>query len=304
MNLDWRIAKALNHIAVFEVAVGQGSFTQAAEALGTTQPSVSRHIAALESLLGVKLFTRLHHRVELTDAGTELYDAVKLGLDHIRQAVNRVAAEQNSDTLSIGCTYGFAHLWLMPRFSALQKLIPEQELRMVTSDTRTIFNLSEVDFALRFGTGDWTDGESRKLFGEQLFPVCSPQFAKDHFGGNQNINPSALTTAPLIHEREDAQSWLTWQEWLAHHNVDYTPAENTYYFDNYALTLQAAMEGQGVALAWLNLAEQPLKTGQLVELEGLRVNTDSGYYLAFRPRHALADTIVKWFRTMAKLQEA
>lgn len=303
MNLDWRMIKALNHLAVFEVAVDQGSFTSAAEKLSTTQPSVSRHIAALEALLDVQLFSRLHHRVELTEAGAELYDAVKLGLDHIRQAVSRISVNQTSNAVSIGCTYGFAHLWLMPRFSAMQKLIPNRELRMVTSDTRTIFNLNEVDFALRFGNGNWPDGESVKLFGELLFPVCSPQYAQDNFGGYENISPSYLASSTLIHEKEDEQSWLTWQEWLGHHNVEYTPAKDTYYFDNYAMTLQAAMDGQGVALAWLHLAEPPLAAGQLVELKGMRVSTDSAYHLAFRKGHPLGKTVAHWFKEMASTQE-
>ncbi len=303
MNPDWRIGMALNHLVAFESAVDNGSFTKAAERMGTTQPSVSRHIASLENLLEVPLFTRLHHRVELTDAGRELYDAVKLGLGHIRQAANRITSHNNPDTLSIGCTYGFAHLWLMPRFSALRKLIPEQDLRMITSDTRTIFDLEEVDFALRFGKGNWPDGDSQEIFSEQLFPVCSPEFAQEHFGGLRDVSPSSLVSAPLIHEQVEEYSWLTWQQWLAHHDVSYEPAKDIYYYDSYALTLQAAIEGQGVALAWLHLAEPPIQSGQLVELEGLRVKTDSGYYLAYRPHQPLADTIVNWFKSMALSQE-
>ena len=212
MNMDWRIAMALNHLSAFESAVDMGSFTKAAESLGTTQPSISRHIASLENLLDVQLFNRLHHRVELTDAGQELYEAVKLGLGHIRQAANRISTKRSPDILSIGCTYGFAHLWLMPRFSALQKLLPAYEIRMVTSDTRTIFDLQEVDFALRFGKGDWVDGHSQKLFGEQLFPVCSPQFAESHFGACAGADPSSLALAPLIHEQEEEYSWLSWRQ--------------------------------------------------------------------------------------------
>ena len=150
------------------------------------------------------------------EQAVELFEAVRLGLDHIRQAVNRLAAQQGPATLSVGCTYGFAHLWLMPRFSALQKLIPGRELRMITSDTRTLFNLAEVDFALRFGRGDWVDGESRKLFGERLFPVCSPQFAEAHFGGCRGVDVAAVAGAPLIHEREEQFSWLSWQIGRAH----------------------------------------------------------------------------------------
>lgn len=303
MNLDWRIAKALNHIAVFEVAADSGSFTGASAKLSTTQPSISRHIAALEDVLEVQLFTRLHHRVELTAAGVELYDAVKLGLDHIRQAVNRITAPQAPGALSVGCTYGFAHLWLMPRFSALQKIMPKVELRMITSDTRTIFNLNEVDFALRFGRGDWLDGASSKLFGEQLFPVCSPDFAEMHFGDCHGVTAASLAGAPLIHEREEETSWLSWQQWLAHHGEIFAPHIDTYFFDNYAMTLQAATEGQGVALAWRHLAEQQLKSGQLVELTGLRVSTDCGYYLAYRARHPSAKKVVAWFQNMARLQE-
>ena len=303
MNIDWRIAMALNHLSAFETAVDKGSFTKAAQSLGTTQPSVSRHIASLENLLDVQLFNRLHHRVELTPAGQEFYDAVKLGLGHIRQAANRITTKRTPNTLLIGCTYGFAHLWLMPRFSALQKYMPDYEFRMATADTTSLFVLQDIDFALRFGTGDWSDGYSQKLFGEELFPVCSPQFAQAHFGGCSNVDPSALAHASLIHEREEKYSWLSWQQWLGHHGVAYRPAADTYFYDNYALTLQAAMEGQGIALAWRHLAEPPLKSGQLVELTGLRISTESGYYLAYRHHHPQADRVVDWFKTMAKTQE-
>ncbi|MFV2003100.1 MAG: LysR substrate-binding domain-containing protein, partial [Paracoccaceae bacterium] len=201
-------------------------------------------------------------------------------------------------------TYGFAHLWMMPRFSALQNLIPERELRMVTSDSRTIFDLAEVDFALRFGRGDWRDAQSQKLFGEELFPVCSAAFAQRHFGGCDAVQPGAIARAPLIHERAEKHSWLSWSQWLARHGVEYQPAENAHYFDNYAMTLQAATEGQGVALAWPHFVEAPLRSGQLVELRGLRIRTDAGYYLAYRRGDAMADRIVNWFRKMAGEQQA
>ncbi|MCF6305553.1 MAG: LysR substrate-binding domain-containing protein [Rhodobacteraceae bacterium] len=302
MNLDWRMIKALNHLGVFEMAVDAGSFTGAAKRLGTTQPSVSRHIAALESLLEVQLFDRLKHRVELTDAGLELFEAVKLGLDHVRQAVNRVASRPASNTVSIGCTYGFAHMWLMPRFSAMQKMMPEYELRMVTADSCTVFDLNEVDFALRFGSGNWPELKAVKLFGEQLFPVCAPEFANQHFGSVDNVVPAMLAQMPLIHEREEPQSWLSWPQWLGWHGVDYTPRDDTYYFDNYAMTLQAAMDGEGVALAWQQLAEQPLKSGALTELTGLRVSTESGYHLVHHRNHPLAAKIVPWFQARAAEQ--
>jgi len=303
MNIDWRTTMALNHLSAFETAVDKGSFTKAAHSLGTTQPSVSRHIASLENLLEVRLFNRLHHRVELTPAGRELYEAVKLGLGHIRHAANRISSQHTPNTLLIGCTYGFAHLWLMPRFSALQKFMPGHEFRMATADTTSLFDLQEVDFALRFGVGDWSDGDSQKLFGEELFPVCSPQFAQAHFGGCSNVDASALTSVALIHEREEKYSWLSWRQWLGHHGVEYQPSADTYYYDNYALTLQAAAEGQGFALAWQHLAEPQFKSGQLVELTGLRISTQSGYYLAYRRNHPQADTIVNWFKAMAKSQE-
>jgi DNA-binding transcriptional LysR family regulator len=303
MNLDWRISMALKHLAVFECSVVQGSFSKAAEKLGTTQPSVSRHIASLENLLGVALFTRLYHRVELTTAGQEFYDAVQLGLGHIRQAANRITTQRNPDTLSIGCTYGFAHLWLMPRFSALQKIINDQELRMITSDAKALFNLDDVDFALRFGRGDWDDGDAQVIFKEQLFPVCSPQFAQQHFAGSCGVDPAFLATVPLIHEYEEINNWLSWGQWLAHHRVDYAAPDNAVYYDNYAMTLQAAMEGQGVALAWMQFTEPYLKIGQLVELESLRVDTDCGYYLVSRPHHPLAEKIGRWFKEMAIMSE-
>ncbi len=303
MNLDWRISMAMSYLAAFEKAVDSGSFTKAAKAMGKTQPSISRNIRALEDLLDVQLFERLHHRVELTEAGSEFYDAVKLGLGHIRQAAKRITAQQTPNTLSIGCTYGFAHLWLMPRFSALQKLFPEFELRMVTSDTNTIFDLEEIDFALRFGKGEWSDGESEKLFGEELFPVCSPEFANEHFGGVRHVSASVLSSAPLIHERREKYSWLSWSQWLARHGVSHVTEKGTYFYDSYALTLQAAIDGQGIALAWQHLAEPPLKREQLVEIEDLRIRTEYGYHLAYRYGHPMAEKIADWFKSMARLQE-
>jgi len=237
--------------------------------------------------------------VELTSDGQAFYDAVKLGLGHIRQVADQIAVAPNRKTLSIGCTYGFAHLWLMPRFSALQKLVPERELRMITSDTRTLFDLKEVDFALRFGVGEWTDGDSCKLFDEQLFPVCSPEFAQKNFGSRTTVAADTLVQMPLIHEHEDEYSWLSWQQFLARHGVEYKPQQDTYFYDSYALTLQAAVEGQGIALAWPHFTEAHLQSGQLVELQGLRVTTDHGYFLAYRWQHPYAQRVSDWFRSMA-----
>ncbi len=102
MNFNKHLTMALKHLAVFESAVDTGSFTRAADAMTTTQPSISRHIAALEGILDVQLFHRLHHRVELTPAGQELYEASNQGLGHIRHAANRIKTHQIPNTLTIG----------------------------------------------------------------------------------------------------------------------------------------------------------------------------------------------------------
>ncbi len=101
MSFDKHLTMALKHLAVFESAVDTGIFTRAADAMATTQPSISRHISALEGILDVQLIHRLHHRVELTPAGQVLYEATKQGLEHIRHAANRIKTHQIPNTLTI-----------------------------------------------------------------------------------------------------------------------------------------------------------------------------------------------------------
>ena len=171
MKNDRRILPILNALPVFEQAAQAQSFTLAAQELGMTQPSVSRFVAKLEHHVGVSLFARRHNRIQLTAEGEKLYEATTLGLGRIRAVIEELG---NPSTLTIACTHGFAHMWLMERLQGLQAMLGDSEIRLTTVENTSKFSTGDVDLVIRFGNGDWTDGEAHLLFEEEVFPVCSP----------------------------------------------------------------------------------------------------------------------------------
>ena len=289
----------LNALPAFEEAARTESFTKAAKSLGMAQPSVSRFIANLEHHLGVTLFERRHNRVALTTDGAKLYDAAALGLGHIRSVIEEIARSPRQEVVTIGCTHGFAHMWVLPRVATLQTRLPDTEIRMTTMDHVANFSTEDVDLLVRFGNGEWPDGEAHRLFEEDVFPVCSPTFAARHDLLGRKVSPSELPQLPLLLQDRGENGWLGWQQWLTHFDIEFAPPQNAYLIYNYAFILQAAMEGEGICLAWENLAEPYLTNQWLVELDGLRVKTGKGYYLVFSSGNPAADATREWIKQVA-----
>lgn len=296
MKREVQILPLLNALPVFEEAAQTASFTKAGENLGMAQPSVSRFIANLESHIGVSLFDRRHNRIALTAEGAKLYEATALGLGHIRSVIEELSHAPQGNVVTIGCTHGLAHMWLLPRIESLQALLPGTEIRMTTMDHIANFSTTDVDLVVRFGTGDWAEGEFHLLFEEEGFPVCSPSFAARHDLLKRTVSPEDFPRLPLLFQDFGENDWLSWQSWLAHFDVDFAPPKSTYTIYNYAFILQAAMEGKGIALAWENLAEPFLSNNWLVELKGLRVNTGRGYFLGFSSDNPAADAARTWVK--------
>lgn len=300
MNRDRQILPLLNALPVFEVAARTESFTRAANELGMTQPSVSRFIAKLESYIGVSLFDRRHNRITLTAEGTKLYEVTALGLGHIKSVIEELSQESKVNTVTIGCTHGIAHMWLMSRVESLQTLLPGTEIRITTMEHVANFSTAEVDLAVRFGNGEWSDGEAHLLFEEEVFPVCSPSFAIQHNlqtgTPERAVSPDELLSLPLLVQDLGENGWLCWQSWFARFNVDFAPPKSAYTIFNYAFILQAAMEGKGITLAWENLTEPYLSNKWLIELSGLRVRTGNGYFLVFSPDNPVAGIARTWVK--------
>ncbi|MBL4750887.1 MAG: LysR family transcriptional regulator [Amylibacter sp.] len=273
-----------------------GSFTKAGEKLGMAQPSVSRFIHNLETSIGLALFERNHNRIKLTKEGKTLFDAVTLGLDHISGTVTSMQENASEVILTIGCTHGFSHMWLQERFVKIQGALPHHKVQIVTTDHTNPLTHEEVNCAIRLGDGNWPDCDARFLFAEQVFPVCTPEFAHNNNIMNaKKITPQKLQNLPLLVQDAGIYGWLGWRDWFAYHGVSYQFEADQKPINNYAFILQAAMEGKGIALMWEGLDAPYLERRWLIELGQLRVCTGNAYYLTFPKNYPYTDAISQVF---------
>ncbi|MFL9892102.1 choline sulfate utilization transcriptional regulator [Paraburkholderia sp. RL17-381-BIF-C] len=266
-------------LAMFESAARLASFTAAAREMGSTQPAVSQRVVQLEEALGTPLFERGHRGVTLTEDGVRLFEAVRHALDTIRLATSEIRARRMPQTLTLSTDFGFATYWLMPRLSQFKALMPDVDVKIITS--QNVFDPShdQADIAIAFGDehADWSARGVVKLFPERVTPVCSPAFAAAH---PSLRTPSELLHLPLLHlEPTQPARWLSWTDWFAAHALDAPPAHRGITFNSFTLVAHAAIMGQGVALGWAPLVDELLATGQLVELFEPPVVTERGYLL-------------------------
>ena len=270
----------LNALVAFEAAARHGSVTRAAEELFVSQSVVSRHVANLERQSGLQLFRRSARRVEVTDAGRQLATAVAFGLGHVRDVLDALRQRPRHQRLTIASSYDLAFLWLMPRFASLRALVPDTELRLVTSDSYLDFDAPDNDLSLRFGRGRWPGARAVKLFGEAVFPVCAPALLAELPSLRRAMRPAELARAPLLALAPQSSGGLDWTSWFKAAGA--APPSPVATFTSYTVLLQAALTGKGVALAWAHLLDEYLDSGRLVRLTSQVATSRFGFYLVVR----------------------
>ena len=267
----------LQTLVFFEAAARHLSFTAAAQELGTSQPAVSNRISLLEQDLGVPLFQRRHRGVSLTADGSSLFEAVRISLGTIGETAAGIRSRGARQLLTVATDFGLATYWLMPRLSSLRQLLPELDVRIVTSQNEIDIRAEPVDVAIAFGSGQWPGCAAEALFPERVIPVCSPAFRAAH---GVTAQPAGLRHLPLLHlEASVGTRWLTWDNWFAQHGLTRSEERHHLTLNNYPLLMQAAIAGEGVALGWLPLVDELLKTGQLLALSEEPLVTGCGYFL-------------------------
>lgn len=268
----------LQALQQFEAAARHLNFTTAARELGSTQPAVSQRMAALEAELGITLFRRAHRGVTLTSDGAHLFEAVHDGLQRMAEAVERLRAAQDGTVLTVGTDYGFAACWLMPRLAQLRAVWPELDVRIVTTQGALDVRADGLDLAIVFGQGRWSGCEAERLCDERVVPVCSPEFAAAHAPALRSA--ATLRALPLLHlESPRGAPWADWADWFAGQGLPQTPLRGGLTLNNHTLVLQAAMTGQGLALAWRPLVDALLDSGQLVIAHPGELRTARGYFV-------------------------
>ena len=294
----------MNSLIAFEAAARTGSFTRAAEELKISQPAVSHAMRLLEDDLGLPLFERRHKGVQTTDAGQHLLEQVSLGLTLIDQALREVRGMTGGQQVTLAVSTATATWWLLPRIARFKQLHPAIELRCITTDTDLDLGRERIDLAITLGTGEFPQHQRWHFVDEEIFPVCSPSFLRGHSGV---VDVQSLTSATLLHLEERYRPRLDWAGWLARFGVAMDRSTKLFRFNDYSVVLQAAIEGQGVAMGWRHLVAPLITQGLLVRPVPHSVTTEQPIYLVASRRGKLrpeAAHLRDWLIAEARLDAA
>ncbi|TNE40907.1 MAG: transcriptional regulator GcvA [Alphaproteobacteria bacterium] len=250
----------LNALRAFEAAARHLSFTKAAEELNVTPGAVSHQVKALEEMLDVPLFHRLTRALRLTAAGQAALPTLAQGFDKLAQGVEEMRAHCESGVLTISVSPSFGAMWLMPRLEKFRNLHPDIEIRIDGTDRLVDLVRDNADVAIRYGSGGYRDVAVDFLFSPVNTPVCSPVLLR---GGHPLREPEDLRHHRLLHIDWTAVE-PTWRMWLLAaglHDIDPTRGPH---FNMESMAVQAALDGQGVALIADVLVADEVAAGRLV----------------------------------------
>ena len=277
---------AMGHLRALEAVARHLNFRAAAEELSLTQSAVSRQVQALEEEVGVPLFLRHTRAVELTGAGAQLLRAVVPSLERVDSAVRLIRRTAGRKSVAISTWASFASMWLIPRLEAFQAEYPDIDIRLDATDNPVDLDTSDVDLAIRYTRPSNVGPDAVRMFGEQLTPVASPWLLKSGppLRKAADLNRFALLEASDSHRHQNLE-WLTWRRWLDGNQLPKLEPKRWMYFNYAHQIVQAALTGQGVALARMPLVADSLASGDLVEvLPNGRIDTPLVYFLIVGPR--------------------
>ncbi|MDH5538647.1 MAG: LysR substrate-binding domain-containing protein [Rhizobacter sp.] len=289
MSTNRHRALSLGQLRAFEALARRLSFREVAEEMHITQSAVSRQIKSLEDELGAALFLRGTRHVEITPDGQALLGNVAPWLAKLDASVRQIRAKHSRRRVNITTFASFASLWLLPQMEAFQKLHPDIDLRVSANDALDDLDDPDLDLALRYCSAAQAPGGALRLFGETLTPAISRQLAERIQAG---LAPPLASVADLaqhtLAEEDDSRpssEYLSWRHWLSQHGQAGLQPRRWLYLNFTYQQVQAALAGQGVALARVALVFEALQRGELVEPFGAagRIASPYAYWLIVPP---------------------
>ncbi|MGH8055271.1 MAG: LysR family transcriptional regulator [Stenotrophomonas sp.] len=263
----------LNALRAFEAAARHLNFTRAALELCVSQAALSHQIRSLEDRLQVTLFHRLPRGVALTDEGAALYPVLTDAFDRVAIALDRFTGGSFRDVLTVGVVGTFATGWLLSRLPAFEAAHPDIDLRLQTHNNRIDLAGEGLDFAIRFGDGDWQGQECTAIVDAPFAPLCAPALAR------KLRQPRDLGALPLLRSYRNDE----WPRWLQLAGVSGVEARGAV-FDSSLTLASAATAGAGVALLPLRMFEQELAEGRLLQPFTQTVNLGRYWLTRLRSR--------------------
>ena len=285
-------------LLAFEASSRLLSFKLAAAELNVSSAAVSRQTRNLEEFVGQALFHRLHRRVSLTDAGEQLAGPVGEGFAGMANALAALQAGDGERQVTIGTTVGFAFYWLMPRLARFSENWPDITMNQVVADEPVDFAEGRVDLAVRYGSGQWPGLDSRYLFADQIYPVCSRAFL-ERSGWPETV--ADLDSCPLIESHGIAgDQWLDWASWFRYVGHRATGMRRRYL--NYHIGVQLALAGEGYALGWHSFVGSLVDEGRLVRPLDVEICSPGAFFLTLpnsRPVSSETRMFADWLVAVA-----
>jgi LysR family glycine cleavage system transcriptional activator len=279
-----RTLPPLTSLRAFEAVARNASISDAAKELHVTRAAVSQQVKVLETYLGRRLLRRQGGQHVLTqDALAGLAD-LREAFDRLGVAVEKLRTGQRK-VLTISVEPALASTWLVPRLQSLRERYPNLDVLLDATTEIADFDRSRVDIALRYGHGNYAGLHSEHLFGDELFPVCSPKLArgKPTLKKLEDLKHHALLHVDWASPKGD---WPGWTAWLKAAGVTDVDSQRGMRFSSHAMAIRAAIDGQGVVLGSTALVRDDLAGGRLVRPFKLSVPTSFAYFVVCQANRA------------------
>lgn len=273
-----RIGVHLNALRAFEAAGRLSSISRAAEELRVSHSTVSHHVKGLEQALGVQLFERRDRSVVLTPRGAALLPVLSESFEAIATALDAVKPVANAKALRVTVTPSFANRWLVPNMLSFRAEYSDIDVRLTSSLALTDLRREKIDIGIRSGQGDWPGVDAELLMPIRMTPLCSPALLAEHgpLENHQSLNKMTLLHAEVVEGGETESEWRAWLQAAGAGNVDCSGGLSLY---DPGLVLQAAVDGLGIAMGYIELAERDIKSGRLVAPFEMQIDHPWSYYI-------------------------
>lgn len=279
----------LNALRAFEAAARHQSFAAAAAELHVTPAAVGQLVRTLEDWLGTPLFHRTasgRTRLAPTEAARRALPDLRAGFDRLLAGLDRLQASSMSGVLTVTASPAFAAKWLLPRLHRFQQRCPDTDVRLETSLKPVDFAAQGIDIGVRYGDGRWPGLTAVRLMGEEVYPVCSPRWLAQK---GRLRKPADLAHETLIHDlsMDGHARFPAWDAWLKAAGVTGISTRRGLKINNAAAVVQAAVDGQGVALARSVMAHDDVAAGRLVRLfPDILFTSPLSYHVVYREESA------------------
>ena len=254
----------------------------------------------IEQALGARLFHRRHRSISLTEAGERFYNDVSLGLMQILQSAERIALLGQSSHVTLAASSAFAHYWMVPRLATFKAKNPQIDIRLQTTDRDIDLEAESITLGIRRGNGDWEGYDGFFLAPERIYPVCSPRLLAQ---SARPLTPEDLASRDLIHLEEPFRPRPTWSTWFAAQGIAFSDRGQGLRLNDYALVIQAAIAGEGIAMGWHHVVERLIEQQLLTKAVDAELSEVAGFYVVWSERVPLspaAETVLGWLRSEAQ----